>query len=172
MEEIWKDVQGFEGRFKISNLGNVLSINGRYKGERLLKPCIDTEGYYVTELRMTPINRRVRVHQLVAEHFVMRSWNLQHPCVNHRDGNKTNNNYLNLEWVSKKDNCLHAVETGLHNLKGVNSPNSKVTEREVKLIRELALNGFSSQGISDLLENKISRRHVTDIINRINWKHI
>lgn len=170
MEE-WKDVKGFEGRFKISNQGKILSINGKFKGERLLNPCIDKEGYYVTELRMNPISRRVRVHSLVAEHFINMPEGLSHPCVNHKDGNKLNNDYTNLEIISKKENCAHAVNTGLHSIKGSKHPNSKMTEESVIKIRELYSLGNTSHSKLGLFFG-ITREQARDIINRKNWKHI
>jgi hypothetical protein len=171
MAEIWKDVKGFEGRFKISNIGNVLSINGRYKGDRLLTPCLDTEGYYVTDLRMTPIKRRVRIHSLVAEHFIDKPEGLNYPCVNHKDGNKINNHFSNLEWVSKKDNCIHAVDTGLHDQKGSKHHNSKLTESEVIEMRNL-YNEFTIRHRAICVLYGVTREQARDVINRKNWKHI
>jgi hypothetical protein len=171
MEEIWKDVHGFEGRFKISNLGNVLSINGRYKGERILNIHVDQTGYHFTTLRMTPLKRQVRVHQLVAEHFVFKPEGLSNPCVNHKDGDKLNNHVDNLEWVSMRDNSAHAVETGLHDLKGSRHPNSKLTEVSVINMRDMYKTGkYSHSQIGKLYG--VTREQARDVINRKNWKHI
>lgn len=171
MEEIWKDVLGFEGRFKISSHGNIISINGKYKGEKTFNVHVDKLGYHFTTLRMSPLKRQVRVHQLVAEHFVFKPDGLNHPCVNHKDGNKLNNHYLNLEWVSKKDNCAHAVETGLHSIKGAKHPNSKLTEAEVVEMRELYATYAISHSSLGILFG-VTREQARDVINRKNWKHI
>jgi hypothetical protein len=171
MEEIWKDVKGFEGRFKISNQGRVLSINGRYNGEQILNIHVDKLGYHFTTLRMAPLKRQVRVHQLVAEHFLIQPEGLHYPCTNHKDGNKLNNHVDNLEWVSRKDNCTHAVDTGLHDAKGSKHHNSKLTESEVKEMRTLYNEYPISHRAIGVLYG-VTREQARDVINRKNWKHI
>jgi hypothetical protein len=171
MEEIWKDVKGFEGRFRISNHGKVMSINGRFKGERLLTPCADTNGYFITQLRMKPFNKFFRIHQLVAEHFIFKPEGLHYICVNHKDGNKQNNHVSNLEWLSRKDNCTHAVDTGLHSAKGSKHHNSKLTENKVIEMRGMYKTGkYTHEQIGSLFG--ITRRQAGDVINKVNWKHI
>lgn len=129
MEEIWKDVKGFEGRYQVSNLGRVRSLDfvqiGRnqfgYSYEvirkgRILKPKISVWGYYRVNLS---VNRKISyrsIHRLVAMAFIPNPNNL--PEVNHKDENKLNNvvcfnpdgsidtERTNLEWC-----------TGLYNLR-------------------------------------------------------
>lgn len=169
MIEVWKDVKGFEGRFKVSNYGRVLSINGRHKGEKILTPNLQkSTGYYSTTLNWIGRRRNIRIHVLVAEAFLEKP-NIPHVCVNHKDGNKLNNRLDNLEWTDKKANCAHAVATGLHNLKGENHPSRKLTNDSVHAIKFL----FPSISNSELANTfNISRRQICDIRRGIGWKHI
>jgi len=133
-KEIWKDVPGYEGYYKVSNLGNVKSLDrivphprwGRqfWKG-RIIKSSLDKYGYPRLSLRKYNKAKFFTIHRLVAVSFIP---NLENkPQVNHRDGNKTNNNVINLEWVSEKENVNHAYDTGLHRgRRGIESPHSKV----------------------------------------------
>lgn len=115
---------------------------------------------------MKPINRKVRVHVLVAEHFVEKK-DPSHSWVNHIFGIKLWNYYKDIEWVTPAGNCAHAVEKGLHNLKGANHPNSKLKESDVLQIRFLYSTGLTHKQIA--AKFGINRRQAGDIINRKNW---
>lgn len=109
MKEIFRDVVGYEGKYKVSNLGNVLSLNfcGTNK-PRLLKAKQHHTGYML--VRLTNGKNKL-VHTLVAQAFIPNPENKR--CVNHKDGNKRNNNVANLEWCTHKENVQHAIQTGL-----------------------------------------------------------
>lgn len=111
MKEIWKDVAGYEGRYKVSNLGNVLSL--KYRGgfkEHLLSPVVHHSGYRFIHLGQDKIKF---VHVMVAEAFLENPEGK--PFVNHMDGDKGNNRLDNLEWVTALENTRHAIKTGLRN---------------------------------------------------------
>ena len=110
MEEVWKDVSGVEGKYQVSNLGRVRSL--KFGKERVLKGGITNKGYLQMPLSLNERVKRYQVHRLVAEAFISNPNNL--PCVNHKDGNKTNNKVENLEWCTQKQNVHHAWNTGLH----------------------------------------------------------
>ena len=113
MKEIWKDVVGFEGRYQVSNIGNVKSLH--YRGhdyERLLKPAEHHTGYLIVRLGNKPA-KICLVHQLVAKAFIPLVEGKK--FVNHIDGNKRNNCAENLEWVTAQENITHAIKTGLRN---------------------------------------------------------
>jgi hypothetical protein len=111
MKEIWKDVVGFEGRYQVSNKGNVKSLHflGHNK-ERLMKLSEHHTGYLIVQLGKRPAKNYL-VHQLVASAFIIPVEGKK--FVNHIDGNKHNNCVENLEWVTAQENITHAIETGL-----------------------------------------------------------
>lgn len=167
--EIWKEIKDFEGRFWISNCGRLKSHDLRKNTIKIVAGYIDSCGYYQATLRNKPLKRKVRVHTLVAENFLESSCLDEKLVVNHIDGNKLNNNVSNLERVTLKENCAHAVATGLHDLKGSKHPNSKLTEKDVREIRTL-YPVFTQKEIAEKFG--ICRRQVGDIINRVNWAHV
>ena len=117
MKEIWKNINGFIGKYQISNTGKVKSIdridaNGRFRNGIELKQLIESQGYYRVTLWHNRYEKEdIRVHYLVAKHFIPNSENK--PTVNHKDGNKLNNNVSNLEWNTYSENNLHAYKIRL-----------------------------------------------------------
>lgn len=101
-------INGFDN-YAISNYGNVKNI----KNGRLLKLQVSKNGYYNYSLCQNGIKKNLMVHRLVALYFIENPDNK--PYVNHKDGNKLNNHYTNLEWVTAKENDTHARTTGLKN---------------------------------------------------------
>lgn len=109
MEEIWKDIKGYEGVYQISNLGRVKSVKRMSIDNRVLKEKImknqDKRGYYQILLN----KKCYRINRLVAEAFIPNPDKL--PEVNHINGIKTDNRVENLEWILHEDNMKHATET-------------------------------------------------------------
>lgn len=113
MEEIWKDVVGYEGIYCVSNMGNVKSIErlvvdsiGRrtmYKGVLLVTGL--KRGYKSVNLYKHRKMKTVHVHRLAATAFIKNPLNL--PTVNHKDLVKTNNEVSNLEWCTYAENIAH-----------------------------------------------------------------
>lgn len=107
MEEIWKNIKGYEGKYQISNLGRVKSIereyivgNGIYhRRERILKQIYDRDKYLRVCLCKNNTKRNYFVHRLVAQAFIPNSNNL--PQVNHKNENKSDNSIENLEWCTQ-----------------------------------------------------------------------
>lgn len=117
-EEIWKDIIGYEGRYQISNKGRVKSLERFIKPnaphqrtkrcrERILKTSITPQGYRHVSLE----NKKHLIHRLISEAFIPNE--LKYKCVNHKDGNKLNNDINNLEWCTYKHNSNHMFDTGL-----------------------------------------------------------
>ena len=105
MEEIWKDIKGFEGRYQISNKGRVKSLNySNRKYEKILTNVVDGKGYYAISL-----GRGVRksVHRIVAEHFLPED--LERKYVNHKNGIPKDNRVENLEWCTPSENMQHKI---------------------------------------------------------------
>ena len=103
MTEIWKDIEGYEGLYKISNHGEVWSE----RKQGLLKKGKSATGYYKVVLYKNKKHKNFDIHRLVAINFINNP--LEKPCVNHMDENKTNNHYSNLEWCTYKENMNHGT---------------------------------------------------------------
>lgn len=169
-DEKWESVKDFEGRFWISSYGRLRSHDLRKNTIKILPCYIDNLGYLQTTLRMKPLKRKVRIHTLVAEHFLINPELPVRQTVNHIDGNKLNNRVSNLEWISAKENCSHAVRIGLYDIKGSNHPASKVNESQVIEMRRLFSTGVSSKEIS--IKFNLSAKNTRDIVNKRSWKHV
>ena len=120
MNEIWKPIEGYEELYEVSNTGKVRSrdrktLRGVRKG-RKLKPALIHQGYYMVSLCKGSVVKKARVNRLVAEAFCEK----RNGCdqVNHKDGNKLNNNAENLEWCTKSENMIHAYRSGLQTTAG------------------------------------------------------
>lgn len=111
--EEWRDIEGFEGFYQVSNAGRVRSLDHetagkRWKGRILSLGC---SGYQTVKLSKGKERTSKRVHRLVALAFIDNPEG--HIEVNHLDGNKKNNRVENLEWCSPNGNKMHAWRTGL-----------------------------------------------------------
>ena len=120
MTEIWKDVDGYSGLYQVSNFGNVKSLSKhvpcksgktRKLPEKILKPAKTDSGYFVVCLSKNKISKHYKIHRLVASAFIENKERKK--CVNHIDGDKTNNNVSNLEWCTYSENMKHAFSNGL-----------------------------------------------------------
>jgi hypothetical protein len=101
VDEIWKDIAGFEGSYRISSLGRVWSVGG----SRIRKPAISPNGYLKVVLSRGGVIATKYVHRLVAEAFISERCG---PEVNHKDFDRLNNTAANLEWCSRRENDQHA----------------------------------------------------------------
>lgn len=100
-KEIWKDVVGYEGLYKVSNFGNVYSC----RAGRNLKPGNHRDGYRFVILTKNKSKKYETVHRLVAEAFIPNPNDL--PVINHKDENPSNNNVNNLEWCTQQYNATY-----------------------------------------------------------------
>lgn len=117
MQEIWKDIKGYEGLYQISNLGRVKSLKRiekfyHNKEDKILKAAKCGNCYLKVILCKNNIKRNLMIHRLVAETFISNPENKV--TVNHIDGNKHNNCVDNLEWNSYSENIKHAYKLGLN----------------------------------------------------------
>ena len=112
ISEVWKDIAGYEGVYKVSDKGNVRSVDrvdfrGRKRDGITLKPRYDKDGYLRVTLYKNGKGKNKSVHRLVLETFVPNLNN--YPDANHRDEDKTNNELSNLEWCTRKQNVNHGT---------------------------------------------------------------
>ena len=110
---MFKDVVGWEGLYKVNEAGTVVSTprNGNGFKARVMSQNLDSDGYLIFKARNKEKVRTLKAHRCVAEAFIANPDNK--PQVNHKDGDKTNNNVCNLEWVTAKENIQHARAMGL-----------------------------------------------------------
>lgn len=120
--EKWEKITGYEDLYEISTFGRVRSLERTAKRnkqgditikEKMLSLQITPKGYFRVQLAKNGQQKNYMVHRLVADAFLPNSKN--RPQVNHLNGDKTNNNVTNLEWVTASENLLHAYDSGLRN---------------------------------------------------------
>lgn len=184
-KEEWKDVVGYEDYFKISNQGRVWSK----RTNKILKLLKSKNGYMILSSTIGGRGGKyicLRVHRMVAEAFLpepedyMKEWAegtfYKKVQVNHKDGNRVNNNISNLEWCTNKENRLHSLNNlgSIENVpRGVDSFISKLSEEEVRYI----LTNYTPR-CKEFGSRALGRRFNVDhmqilrIVKRETWAHI
>ncbi len=137
--EIWKPVVGYEGLYEVSSLGGVKSLNYRNTGkDKTMKPSKVGGGktmYLAVNLWQNKNKKMMCVHKLVAAAFIPNPKNL--PQANHKDNNSLNNKKSNLEWVTNRENVIHA-----YSFKNTSSKHAGVhwCKRDKKWIAKIRIN--------------------------------
>lgn len=105
--ENWRDIKGYEGIYMVSDLGRIVRVKKSKgtSGNNILTPVKNESGLYV-KLRHNGDDVSKKIHRLVAEAFIPNPKNK--PQINHKDGNRWNNNVMNLEWVTQSENTKHS----------------------------------------------------------------
>lgn len=174
----WKDVVGYEGLYKVSEKGDVYSIKREittaFGGKRFVggeKKQNKNHEYSTVKLNRGGCKTRHMVHGLVCKAFHKNKY-FQGAVVNHKDGNKYNNNFQNLEWVSIGGNQKHAYDTGLRKkITGEQNKSSVLTERKVLEIYDMRfVNKMTFQSIADAMG--VTKRSAICICKGITWKHL
>jgi HNH endonuclease/NUMOD4 motif len=146
----WKTIDGWEN-YAVSDTGLVMqkTNNPVRQGRRAgIIPQGDASmGYMQVQLIDGNKRKYFYVHQLVAKAFIPNPNDL--PKVNHKDGNKSNNHYSNLEWCTQKQNIHHALQNGLHVYSKKHTENRAVAEQ---LIKE----GYNARTIKNLTSYSIT----------------
>lgn len=148
MEE-WRDVKGYEGYYQVNHFGAIRRLH-KHTANRRLKAVLDKYGYLYVCLSMDGISKKHKVHRIVAEAFLENKENL--PQINHKDENKQNNHYTNLEWCDCEYNNRYGTKgeriskaktgkpaTWMIGKTGRLCPNSKVVyqyDKDMNFIRE------------------------------------
>ena len=155
--EIWKDIEGYEGLYQVSNQGRVRSLNYRKTGKtQVLKPGLSGNGYLNVQLVKNNKIKHVLVHRLVALAFIPNPDNK--PQINHKSEDKTLNTVENIEWATAKEN----INWGTRNKKVANKLSKPIAQKKldgtiVKIwpsVNEAGRNGFEQANICDCCNGK------------------
>lgn len=174
MNEVWKDITGYEGLYQISNLGRVKAlprnIPGAYNNREFIKKTgCDRYGYPQVGLSKNGKYSCKRIHQLVAMEFVPNPHNLKE--VNHKDENKSNNHADNLEWCTAQYNLTYGHR--LDNSMGEKHHKHKLTEEQIKEIRRIYVKNDLEFGQSALSKKYgVSHQTIGFVVRHETWKHV
>lgn len=175
MDEVWKDIEGYEGLYQVSNLGRIKALqrlrkNGRVRKEQILKNHAYENGYFkITLCDNTMKSKRYFVHRLVAIAFVENPNNL--PCVNHKDENSSNNDARNLEWCTFQYNNTYGHR--LDCVIGESNKSHKLTKEQVQEIRRLyKRNDRKVGGCALARKYGVSSMTISEIARNKKWKHL
>ena len=168
----WKPLvykgKNFGDRFLISDEGEIYSLISKKKLKQTLNK---STGYIGVVVSLGGRNKKIliKTHIAVASTFV--EGYKDGLVVNHKDGNKKNNNASNLEWVTHKQNSIHASKNGLlHGKTGCDVYNSKISESDVRNIREMLKNGEKQCDIAK--KYSVSRDVVYHIAHNHTYKNV
>lgn len=174
--EFWKDIQGFEGIYQVSNLGRVRSLD-RFiscdnkmwlKKGKIMSQHTHSIGYKRISLHKNSVKHKLLVHRIVATAFISNPDNK--PDINHIDGNPQNNYVGNLEWITESENTQHAYNLGLMKPRsGINNPMAKLTLRDIEIIKMLYCNKRLSQR-NIARQFGVSNTTIGKVINNISYQ--
>lgn len=167
INEKWVLVSEFKDYYEVSEFGDLRSvarvINGKRYRSRRIATRVSRNGYRMACIRVDGRPITVLIHRLIATAFVPNPSGRRE--VNHRDGNKLNNEISNLEWVSRSENTAHAWRLGLKDAKqhrrGEDHYGAKVTADQVRAIRNGSAETFG-----------LSRSAIRHILSGRSWRHV
>lgn len=170
MKEVWKDIDGYNGDYKVSNLGRVKSFKKDKINGIVMKQDNARLGYKRICLCLENVKKNFFIHRLVAKAFIDNPYNK--PQVNHKNGKPSDNRVENLEWCTASENHLHSYAVLNKQIpKGESHPYAILSKENVINIRKLyASGGLLQKEIAEYYN--IKRRHVCKIVNRQIWNHI
>ena len=163
MIEKWKTISDYEN-YKVSNLGRIKNINYRGTGrEKILKGTSYNNYVYVT-LRKDNESKTFLLHRLVAQAFIPNVENK--PCINHIDCNRKNNKVNNLEWCTQQENIAYMDK------KNRRVGNKKMTEQDVKNIRNKKKKGLFYKNVWQEYKDRLSFSGFQKIWYEMDWKKL
>ncbi len=170
MNERWKPIKGYEGRYEVSDRGRVRSLNYSHTGcVQLLKQSTDPQGYKKVDLCAHNIARTTSVHSLDLESFI--GPRPKRLVCDHIDSNPSNNRMENLEWVTSKENTQRGrTAEAARKIYGVLVNTAKLNEAKVKSIRRKRSAGATFQSLGD--EYGVDKKTIWYATNGVTWKHV
>ena len=176
--ELWKDIEGYEGLYQVSNRGrvkslkrNIIRTNGRTLPvrERILKPIMNLGYEHVILGNMNNKHKRkqLKVHRLVAQAFIPNPE--KKPHINHKNFIRDDNWIENLEWCTAKENSRHWVKNKMIIPRGELNGMSKLTEDDVFFIKN-NWNKISAVKLMEMFD--VGKTTIYDIIHERSWKHL
>lgn len=159
--EEWRDIEGYGGKYQISNYGRLKRVSIGNKHVKIMTPCLSNCGYMLHRINKGNQRFYYKTHRLVAKVFIPNPNNK--PQVNHIDGIKWNACVTNLEWVTREENMQHADNTGLRkHAQGEQWCRTKLTNKQALYARENPHNLTSKQlaekfEVSEMTINLIQR---------------
>lgn len=180
MEEIWKDIKGYEGLYQVSNLGRVKSLDRLRKNnsklvtlpQKYVNGTIAHNGYRRIVLSKEGKPKSYPLHILVLEAFKPNSNKELYYEVNHKDGDKLNNRLDNLEWSNRSHNLRHAYSAGLIKpRRGVDNNKCKITFEEAVAVKVLWNKGYPNSKISEILNISETVCKNINAKNSWNWNY-
>ena len=153
--EVWKDITGYEGLYQVSNIGNVKRLPAtitalsrwgtlrqmKFEGKKINISHKSGSGYPIVTLSKNGKTKIFSIHRLVAIEFITNPKNLNQ--VNHKDGNKSNNSYQNLEWCTHSENMKHSF----HVLNNKKINRKKVIDNNTGIIYESIMDAANELNI-------------------------
>lgn len=165
--EVWKPVYGYEDRYLVSNFGKVKSTGIANTSGRVLANCHSGQYCRVSLTSTGNKAKSVNVHRLVAIHFVHNPDPINKTWVNHKDLNKINNYWKNLEWCTPDENTHHAVINNAM-ARGNKLPFAKLNPIAVQVIKEAYWAGHRQTYISSYF--KVSQVAIHKVIFDKTWQ--
>jgi|TARA_R110000868_G_scaffold395034_1_gene666552 hypothetical protein len=181
--ENWKEIKSYEGKYQASNNGKIRSLNYRnQKGIiKEMTPSISNKGYLMFPLPLNKKQKSFCVHRIIAETFLELPLDYENVryTVNHKDGNKLNNNISNLEWMTYSENNKHSYQIlgKVSGMKGNKFEKSKLSKKVTAYSDDMTFvktynstteafskDGYTSSGISQAVKNKNKYK-------KLNWKY-
>tara|TARA_R110000822_G_scaffold309874_1_gene440513 strand:+ start:1683 stop:2177 length:495 start_codon:yes stop_codon:yes gene_type:complete len=164
MEE-WRDIKGYEGYYQINLLGEICNIK---RGSSVARHINRNTGYYQVTLTKQKVRKTVYHHRVVASIFIPNPDNK--PCINHINGDKSDNSVLNLEWCTHKENTHHAMSEGLWISRKGEDVGKLRNNQVLKLREKYATGEYTHRELGK--EYGLNQSNVSRIVNRKTYKDI